>query len=150
MYPRIKRCAALQSLDSQSKTAGPGIRLNREILVILAWNMKTVVSIAALALALLLILFEVDLNPQFAMPRSVERPDAAREARFAACMDEQDRLVHGDTFAAIDNPDVQREVLARRMKEASGVCRAQYPERKVTVQEPFRFNLLDFEYRFSN
>lgn len=112
--------------------------------------MKTVVSIAVLALALLLILFEVDVNPQFAMPRSVERTDAGQEARFDACMDEQDRLIHGETFAAVDNPDVQREILARRMREANGTCREQFPERKVTVEEPFRFNLVDLKPRFTD
>lgn len=110
--------------------------------------MKKVLLIVAAALLLVPVLFEVDVNPQFSLPREVEQADAGQEARFDECVEEQDRIVHGETFAAIDNPDVQREVLSRRMEEATKQCREQFPRRVVTVSEPFRFNLVDLEFRF--
>ena len=110
--------------------------------------MKTVFSIALAGLFCVLVFFDVDVDFRFALPRDVEQPDAAQEARYAACMEEQDRIVHGATFAEIDNPDVQREVLARRMREASRRCRDQFPEQLITVRLPFEFNLIDLEARF--
>ena len=89
--------------------------------------------------------FDVDLNFRFAMPRDVEEVDPQQEARYEQCMDEQDRIVHGETFAAIDNPDVQREVLARRMREAEALCRSEFPRRTTTVRRPFEFNIVDLE-----
>lgn len=110
--------------------------------------MKKALVIVVAALLIVLSLFEVDLNPQFALPREVQQADAAQEAMFDACVEEQDRIVHGETFAAIDNPDVQREVLARRMQEATRDCREQFPRRMATVEEPLKFNLVDLEFRY--
>lgn len=110
--------------------------------------MKKALLIAIAALLIVLFLFEIELDLQISLPREVQQPDAAREAQFDACLREQDRIVHGETFAAIDNPDVQREVLARRMEDATGVCREQFPRRTVTVRQPFQFNLVDLEFRY--
>lgn len=110
--------------------------------------MKKALLIVIAALALVLALFKVDVNPQFSLPREIEQADARQEARYSECVEEQDRIVHGETFAAIDNPDVQREVLSRRMEEAKKQCRQQFPQRVVTVSEPFRINLVDLEFRF--
>ena len=110
--------------------------------------MKKALLVVIAALLLVLALFKVDVNPQFSLPRDIERADAKQEARYDDCVEEQDRIVHGETFAAIDNPDVQREVLSRRMEEAKTECRQQFPRRVVTVSEPFRFNLVDLEFRF--
>ena len=111
-------------------------------------NMKNVILIASACLVLLLILFDVDVNPQFSLPADVERPDDAQEALYTACVEEQDRIVHAETFAEVDNPDVQREILIRRMADATRQCREQHPQQTVTVREPFRFNLIDLEFRF--
>lgn len=109
-------------------------------------GMKAVVLVVV-ALAMLLILFEVDWNPQFGWPQSIERPDAEQEVRFRACVDEHDRIIHAETFAAIDNPDVQREVLSTRKEQAARECRESFPQRTVRIEEPFRFNLIDLEFR---
>lgn len=110
--------------------------------------MKKTLLIALAGLALVLVLFDVDVDFRFALPRDVEQLDAEQEARYTACMQEQDRIVHSQTFAEIDNPDVQREVLARRMREASLRCREEFPERRETVRSPFEFNLIDLKARF--
>lgn len=104
--------------------------------------------IAGAALVATLVFFEVDVNIRFAMPRDAEEADPQQEARYEQCMEDQDRIVHGETFAAIDNPDVQREVLARRMGEAEALCRSEFPRRTITVQRPFEFNIVDLERRF--
>ena len=133
---------------SHSKTAGPGVPPGASKIVTLAAHMKKALLIVVAALLLLSALFKVDINPQFSLPRDVERADAKQEALFDECVAEQDRIVHGETFAAIDNPDVQREVLSTRMEEATRQCRDQYPRRVVTISEPFKFNLVDLEFRF--
>lgn len=110
--------------------------------------MRTALLVAVAAMIALLIAFDVQLNPEFALPRTVERPDAAQEAKFAACVAERDGRIHEETFARIDNPDVQREVLAARKADAKRACRAEFPQRTVTVEEPMRINLIDLRPRF--
>ena len=105
-------------------------------------------AIVGAALGATLVFFEVDLNIRFAMPHDAEEVDPEQEARYEVCMEEQDRIVHGETFAAIDNPDVQREVLARRMRDAEELCRSEFPRRTITVQRPFEFNIVDLDPRF--
>ncbi len=110
--------------------------------------MKKTFSIALVGLVGMFVFFDIDVDFRFALPHDVVQLDSEQEARYSACMEEQDRIVHGATFAEIDNPDVQREVLARRMREASLHCRERFPEREVTVRRPFEFNLFDLKARF--
>lgn len=110
--------------------------------------MKTVFLAAGASLLILVLLFDVDIEPQFTMPRAVERADAEQEARYRACVDQRDARIHAETFATIDNPDVQREVLSTRKGQAAMACRQEYPQRLVTVEEPFRFNLIDLTFRY--
>ena len=110
--------------------------------------MKKLFLLAGVLLLALVLLFDVEVDPQFAMPREVELPDPEQEARYRACVDEQDARIHAETFAAIDNPDVQREVLSTRKAQAARACRQTYPERRVAVEEPFRFNLIDLTFRY--
>ncbi len=109
---------------------------------------KKVTFLLAAGLIVLLILFEVRVDPQFALPQTIERTDDEQEARYRACVAERDRVIHAETFAKIDNPDVQREVLSTRKDQAAKECRNAFPERTVTADEPFRFNLVDLEFRF--
>jgi hypothetical protein len=104
--------------------------------------------VAGAAMALLLVFFEVTINPQFALPRTVRQPDAAQETRYAVCFGQRDRALHERAFATIDNPDVQREFISTERAKASDACRDAYPERLVSKQLPFRFNLLDLRYRY--
>ena len=111
--------------------------------------MKRRLLIAFVAsLGFVFVLFDVDVDPQFALARTVEVADEEQEGRYLACVAERDAVIHEETFSTIDNPDVQREVLATRKARAKLDCRAAHPERTVTVEEPFRFNLVDLEFRF--
>ncbi len=58
---------------------------------------------------------------------TVETPGAKQEALFQACIAARDREIHRQTFDTIDNPDVQREILATEKERASRECRALYP-----------------------
>lgn len=110
--------------------------------------MKVLVGLVGLALIVTLLLFDVDLNVEMQWPEQSESVDPEQEARYEACVEEADHRVHSETFAAIDNPDVQREILYRRMQDEKVACRAEWPERTVTAEQPFRFNLVDLTWRY--
>lgn len=95
-----------------------------------------------------LVLFDVSINPEFAMPRESELADPRIEAEYARCFRARDEEIHGTAFGTIDNPDVQKEFITSSRAEAARACRALHPERTITVAEPFRFNLVDLEPRF--
>jgi len=102
-----------------------------------------------LAVVLLVpVLFEVQWNPQFAMPGTVARADEVQEARYRQCVTEQVDEATRQALAAADNPDVQSLMIRMQQKEALADCRLQHPARMVDVDEPLRFNLLDFQWRF--
>ncbi len=111
-------------------------------------RMKRVMVIGIGAAALTLVLFEVEFAPRFNLPGELTVPDKAQEARYQLCVDEADREIHAETFAAIDNPDVQREVLYRRKQAAKADCREQFPEISTTISVPLDVNLLDFHWRY--
>lgn len=108
---------------------------------------ETVLPVTALLLVIV-VLFDIELNPELTMSRESQQLDAEQEARFDTCVDENDRLVHAETFRNVDNPDVQRELLMTRKEQIVRDCRQKYPEIQVTVREPFRFNLLDVKFRY--
>lgn len=110
--------------------------------------MRRLIAAAAVILAVVLVLFDVDVNPEFALPREVSVPDPQQERRFEACVEREDEIIHRETFDRIDNPDVQREVLAARKEQAKARCRSQFPVRMTTRREPLRANLLDFRFRY--
>jgi hypothetical protein len=49
-----------------------------------------------------------------------------QEILYEECVAKRDREIHENTFATIDNPDVQREVLATRKDIAKRECREMY------------------------
>ena len=51
-----------------------------------------------------------------------------QEELFRECVAARDREIHRKTFATIDNPDVQREILATEKERAVRECREKYPE----------------------
>lgn len=110
--------------------------------------MKRLAGTAAAILVIVLVLFDVDVEPEFALPREVAVPDPEREARYEACVEREDEIIHRETFDRIDNPDVQREVLAARKEEARTRCREEHPVRMTTKHEPLRVNLLDLRFRY--
>jgi hypothetical protein len=60
-------------------------------------------------------------------PPPVETRDAKQDALLQACVAARDREIHRQTFDTIDNPDVQREVLATEKERAIRDCRALFP-----------------------
>jgi hypothetical protein len=120
------------------------VHLGRDLSV----RKKESVLSVAVAFAIALILFDIDINPELARSREIQQLDAAQETRFNACVEEKDNLVHAEVFGDVDNPDVQREMLMTRKEQLVRMCRDEFPEIRVTVREPFRFNLLDVEFRY--
>lgn len=108
------------------------------------------VPILAASLALFLVLFDVTVRWEFALPRDVTRPDPAREAEFSACFEKRDAEIHERAFSRIDNPDVQREFISMQRDAAERACRERFPRREVTVRAPFRFNLVDIRFRWGD
>jgi hypothetical protein len=106
--------------------------------------------LAGLLVVVLLIpvLFEVQWNPQFAMPRTVARADDVQEARYRKCVAEQVDEATRQALSAADNPDVQSLMIRMRQKEVLAECRLQHPAHVVDVDEPLRINLLDLRWRF--
>ena len=96
----------------------------------------------------MLVLYEVTLDPQFALPMSSEKPDAEQEARYLDCYEKRDTEIHRAAFGSIDNPDVQKEFINTNRAQAAAACRTEYPVRSETVSTPFRFNLIDLSPRF--
>lgn len=94
------------------------------------------------------VLFDVRLNPQFALPQTVLLPDGAQEARYEKCVDDRVDEATRQALVTADNPDVQSLMIRMRQKEALADCRVRFPERLVDVEVPLRINLLDFRWRF--
>jgi hypothetical protein len=103
---------------------------------------------AALLILLTIVLFEVSFDPQFALPKEADRPDAEQEAGYAACYAERDAEIHRLAFGTIDNPDVQKEFINTRRGRAAAECRVLHPEKMVTVTTPLRIKLVDLEPRY--
>lgn len=106
-----------------------------------------IIGVAALLAVLVPLLFEVKFNPQFSLPRTVERADGGQEARYEQCVAERTDEATRQAFEAADNPDVQSLMIRMQQKEAITDCREQFPERRVDVDEPLRVNVLDLRWR---
>lgn len=109
---------------------------------------RIIAILVTLAFAAALALFEVRLRPEFSLPREVEKPDPAQEARYERCVDARTDEATRRAFEAADNPDVQSLMIRMQQKEAVDRCRREYPERRIRVSEPLRFNLVDVSFRF--
>ena len=111
--------------------------------------MKKKLLLTGLAvLVVVLLLFDIEADVRIAMPGTDRQLDTEQEARYAACVEQADREVHAETFAEVDNPDVQREWLYRRMQTAKAECRSTYPQRHVDVERSFEFNVVNLRWRF--
>ena len=111
-------------------------------------TLKTLLWPATILLAVLLILFDVTINPEFAMPQDIERLDAEEEAHYLACYSERDAEIHRRAFGTIDNPDVQKEFITNNRAVAAAECRAENPRRTVMITTPLRINFIDLSPRF--
>jgi len=104
--------------------------------------------LATLLIAMLVTLFEVTVNLEFALPQEIERPDTEQESRYLACYEELDAEIHRTAFGTIDNPDVQKEFITNNRARATSECRAQNPKKIESVSTPLRFNVIDLSPRF--
>lgn len=109
---------------------------------------KKAVWIGILALAAFNMLFEVRFDFEFSLAGQSRELDPEQEARYEACFAERDKEIHATAFGTIDNPDVQKLYISNHRDEAAEECREQFPEQWITVDEPFRFSLIDLHYRF--
>lgn len=93
--------------------------------------MKRVVPLFLIALLLIIAAYLVWQNsagPGDFNKQQIEAADPRAEELFRDCVAERDRKIHKRTFSAIDNPDVQREILATEKERAIRECRDKYPE----------------------
>ena len=111
-------------------------------------NWKKAVWIGVAAVVALLVLFEIRFRVEFSMPGASSRLDAAQEARYAACYAQRDNEIHDVAFGTIDNPDVQKLYILNNRLRAATKCRQRFPEQWITVEQPFRFNLVDLKFRY--
>ena len=111
-------------------------------------NWKKAAWIGVAALVALLIMFEVRINFEFSMPGESNQLDADQEARYAACYAQRDAEIHDVAFGTIDNPDVQKLYILNNREQAVTECRQRFPEQRTTVEEPFRFKLVDLRFRY--
>jgi len=94
------------------------------------------------------VLFEVNFVFDIGRPDPKKVPDPAIEADYQRCYKEKDDKIHTTVFGTIDNPDVQKLLITSSRAQAAEECRAEYPARLISVEQPFRFDLLDLEPRF--
>ena len=111
-------------------------------------NWKKAVWIGVVAVAALLVLFEIRFRVEFSMPGESSQLDAAQEARYAACYAQRDNEIHDVAFGTIDNPDVQKLYISNNRTMAAAECRQRFPEQWTVIEGPFRFNLVDLKFRF--
>lgn len=104
--------------------------------------------LVTLAGMIALTLFEVRLRPEFSLPREIEKPDPVQEALYERCVDARTDEATRRAFETADNPDVQSLMIRMQQKEAIDRCRREYPERRISVREPLRVNLVDLCFRF--
>jgi hypothetical protein len=109
---------------------------------------RRIVLAAAFVVLLAVVFFDIRFNPQFALPRTVEMPDAGQEAIYEKCVSDRTNEATRQALDAADNPDVQSLMIRMRQKEAIADCRREFPARMVEVDEPLRLNVVDFEWRF--
>jgi ABC-type cobalt transport system substrate-binding protein len=89
-------------------------------------TMKKVVTLFLVALLIIIAVYLVRQNPTGSddlHSQQIEAADPRQEELFRACVAERDREIHRRIFATIDNPDVQREILATEKERAVRECR---------------------------
>ena len=94
-------------------------------------TMKRVVPLFLIALLVIIAVYLLRQNsdgPGDSQTQPIESADSRQEALFRECVAERDREIHSKTFSTIDNPDVQREILATEKERAIRECREKYPD----------------------
>lgn len=93
-------------------------------------------------------LFEVRLPLDFARIEFVQVPDPDVEAEYGRCYEERDAAMHRAVFDAIDNPDVQKEMISTNREKIARECRQRFPEQMITVDKEVATNLVNLKPRF--
>jgi len=109
---------------------------------------KKAAWVSVTTLVLVLVLFEIRVDVEFSVPGTSEQPDPGQEARYAACYADRDAKIHDIAFSTIDNPDVQKLYILNNRELAARECRLLFPEQRIEVDQPFRFNLLELRFRY--
>jgi hypothetical protein len=122
---------------------GAGSGSNRQVM-----NRTKAIRIAIAGLIVLIALFDIHFNFEYSPAEESRQLDAEQEALYAACYAERDDEIHDLAFGTIDNPDVQKLYILNNRKLAVTECRQRFPEQWITVEEPFRFNLVDLRFRY--
>jgi hypothetical protein len=65
--------------------------------------------------------------PAYAPKPEPAKAKSRQEILFEECVAARDHEIHRKTFATVDNPDVQREMLATQKEIAIKECRKQFP-----------------------
>jgi hypothetical protein len=109
---------------------------------------KRIIVVLAVVILLVPLMFEVDFNPRFALPRTVAQTDAAQETHYRRCVSDQTDVATREALQSSDNPDVQSLMIRMRQTEATTECRARFPKQQVEVEAPLSINLVDLRWRF--
>lgn len=107
---------------------------------------KTITLVLIVALVLVA-LFEITLPLEFGGIELVQVPDPVVEENYAACYQEKDEEMHRAVFGAIDNPDVQKEMISTNRERIAGECRQSYPQKMITAEQQTPLNLIDLKPR---
>ena len=111
-------------------------------------NWKKAAWIGIAALIVLFVLFDVRINFEISLASQSSQLDAQQEARYVACYAARDKEIHDVAFGTIDNPDVQKLYILNNRKRAAMACRQRFSEQWISVEEPFRFNVIDLRFRY--
>jgi hypothetical protein len=109
---------------------------------------KKIISLLASAGLLMIVFYEISLPLEFASVETIQMPDPDTEAAFARCYAEKDREMHEAVFGAIDNPDVQKEMISTNRDLIAGECRQRFPDQLITVERDIPSNLIELKPRF--
>ena len=116
------------------------------------WRSKALISKKAITLFLILALvlvalFEISLPLDFGGVEVIQAPDPVVEENYAACYQEKDGEMHRAVFGAIDNPDVQREMISTNRERIARECRQSYPQKMITAEQQTPLNLIELKPR---
>ena len=85
---------------------------------------------------------------EFGGTETVTSLDPDAEAEYIRCYEERDKEMHRAVFAAIDNPDVQKEMISTNRDRIAIECRQRFPEKMISVEREVSLNLIDLKPRF--
>jgi hypothetical protein len=108
---------------------------------------KTITLFAFVGL-IFIVFYEVSLPLEWAVVEHVQMPDPDTEAVYRRCYAEKDEAMHQAVFGAIDNPDVQKEMISTNRDRIASECRQRYPDKMITVERDVESNLIELKSRF--